>query len=353
MSATVAESAMKMHIVPIPIQSYRLLSMSMDDEGFIWVGSTRSVMLRYDPRSGEIDKLALPYDMTVSSSLCAGKKVYLLGQTYPRLVIYERDTKRFREIAYPSPKPDVWYGTDLIGGRYFYLFDRGAVGVIKWDTQTDTGTVIPWPYKTVVPQGGSYESHDGAIWCRVWDVPGGQYVPIGIVRLDLATDKFTGFYDFPKEDAKFKPFTDPDATLFLPYSLRGKLVPFDLPSKRWCKFVPVPRYGKLFAFLGGGIPHKGRFYFSLSTYNGGDLGCGGKPYHFLNAILEFDPQTQKFEFPTLEVKHAYYQIAYMLSANGEFYATGANIRKPDGTLDQSKHDGECVFWQSRPVPTRR
>src|SRR5438876_647360 len=72
--SAIAESPMQMHIVPIPVQSYRLLDMSMDDEGFIWVGSTSSVMLRYDPRSGKMEKLGLPFDMTVCSSLCVGKK---------------------------------------------------------------------------------------------------------------------------------------------------------------------------------------------------------------------------------------------------------------------------------------
>src|ERR1043165_4120315 len=165
-----AESPLQMHIVPISVQSYRLLEMTMDNDGFIWVGSARSVMLRYDPRSGQIEKVPLPFDLTVSSSLCVGKKVYLLGQSYPKLVIYQRDTKRFRETDYPSPNPTVWYGTGPVSGRYLYLFDRSSVGVIRWDTQRDIGTAIPWPYKTVVPLGGRYQARDGAIWCRVWDV---------------------------------------------------------------------------------------------------------------------------------------------------------------------------------------
>lgn len=339
---------MQMHIIPIPVRSYRLMEMNMDDEGFLWVGSTRSVMLRYDPRSGQIEKIPLPYAITVSSCLCAGRKIHVLSQTHPRLIIYERDTKRFREAAYPSPKPDVWYGTGLIRSRYLYLFDRGSVGLIKWDTTTDTGTALPWPYPTIAPSGGRFESRDGAIWCRVWDVAGGQYVPLGIARLDVATDRYTGFHEFPKDDEALEPFSNPDTTLFLPSSLKGKLVPFDFGAKRWCASIPVPRHGELFAFMGGPTPHNGRQYFSLSTYNGHPtLGCDGKPFHFLNSILEFDPQTRRFEFPTLQSKDAYHQISYMLSAQGEFYATGSNIRKPDGSLDQAIQ-GECVFWQSHP-----
>ncbi len=138
----------------------------------------------------------------------------------------------------------------------------------------------------------------------------------------------------------------------MPYTLKGKIVPFDFKEKRWCKFLDVPQYGKLFGFMGGPMPHKGHYYFSLSTYNGTDIGCDGKPYHFCNAVLEFDPQTRRFDLPNLEVKDAYHQVAYMLSAKGEFFATGSNIREKDGKLNQARA-GEVVFWQTVKPSTKR
>ena len=48
---------------------------------------------------------------------------------------------------------------------------------------------------------------------------------------------------------------------------------------------------------------------------------------------------------TLEGPDAYYQIAYLLSANGQFYATGTNIREKDGKLNRDQA-GEVVFWQT-------
>ena len=129
-------------------------------------------------------------------------------------------------------------------------------------------------------------------------------------------------------------------------------MPFDFKEKRWCQFMDVPQFGKLFSFMGGAIPYKGRYYFSLSTYNGTDKGCDGKPYHFCNAIVKFDPQTRRFDFLTLEVKDAYYQIAYMLSANGEFFATGSNIS--EGSKLNRDRKGEVVFWQTmKPTPTKQ
>lgn len=333
-----------LYVVPTPIKSYRLLAMSMDEEGFIWAGAIHKVVHRYDPRTGKVEDFPLPFQATASSCICVGKKVYILGQSYPKLIIYDWAAKKFNEVAYPSAKPNVWYGTEALDGRHIFLFDRGGAGVINWDTQTDSGKVIPWPYKAPFPSFGRYEPQDKAMWCNVWEA-GGQYRPLGIARLDVEKNEFTGFQPFPSDDEGLKSFTDPATTLFLPYSLKGKVAPFDFKEKRWCKFLDVPQYGKLFGFMGGPVPHKGRYYFSLNTYNGTDTGCDGKPYHFCNAILEFDPQARRFQFPTLEENNAYYQVAYMLSTRGEFFATGSNVLEKDGKLNRDRA-GEVAFWQT-------
>jgi hypothetical protein len=252
----------------------------------------------------------------------------------------------FSEHGYPSERPDVWFGTQAVDGRHFYLFDRGSAGVIQWDTQSDTGTVIRWPYDAPLPSGGRIEPRDNALWCYVWDFTGGKYTPVGIARLELASSAFTGWYPFPHDDSGLQPLTNAQTSFYLPYTLKGKLVPFDFQQKRWGRFISVPRYGELFAFLGGPVVHKNRYFFSLSTYNGTETGCDGKPYHFCNAVLEYDPEPRRFEFLTIDGgQDRYYQIAYMLSAGGEFFATGSNIQEPDGRLNQARA-GEVVFWQT-------
>lgn len=345
---------LQLHAVPTPIKSYRLLSMSMDDDGFIWAGATHRVMHRYDPRTAAVDTIPLPFDAVVCSCICAGDKVYVLGQSYPRLVIYDRKAKRFTEAAYPSPKPDVWYGTRAGDGRHLVLFDRGVVGVIRWDTQTDRGEAVAWPYTAPVPSGGRYEPRDDAVWCQVFDFAGGSYVPLGMARLDVAGPggpRFSGYYPYPADDAGLAPFADPDATFFVPLTLKGKLVPFDFKARRWCRFLDVPGFGRRFGFIGLGTHHRRRWYFSLSTYNGTDVGCDGRPYHFCNSLLEFDPAARTFEFPAIEAAGAYYQVAYTLSAGDEFFATGSNIREADGRLNQARQ-GEVVFWQTARVGAR-
>jgi hypothetical protein len=343
-------AGLPLHIVAMPVSSYRLLAMSMDDDGFIWCGSIHRVVHRYDPRSGQVETLQMPYDSSASSCLCVGKKVYILGQSYPRLIVYDRSAGKFSELAYPSPKPDVWYGVGPID-KYLYLFDRGCVGVIQWNTETDSGTVIPYPYGSeILPSGGHYEPGDRAIWCKLWDYSTGQYIPRGIARLDLEKNEFDGRWEFPKEDElpRLEPVADSTTTFYLPWSLKGKLVPFDYKAKRWCKSIDVPRFGELFGFIGLSTPFRGKQIFSISTYDGDNLGIDGKPYHFCNAVLEFDPRTQQFSFPTLNEEATsgkYFQVSYTMVAGEHFFATGSNIREPDGTLNQARA-GECVFWQT-------
>jgi hypothetical protein len=319
--------------------------MDRDEDGYVWAGSIHHAIHRYDPRTWEVETVPLPAKAAASACICARGKVYVPGQAYPRLIVYDRKAGTFAERPYPSDRPDVWYGTGPAHGRHLYLFDRAGAGVIKWDMAADTVTELPWPYKTPLPPSGGFVPGDGGLWCRVWDAAGGKYLPVGLARLDAGTDGFTGFYPFPKDGTGLDPFTDPKVTMFLPHTLKGKLVPFDWKGKRWCRWIDVPGYGTRFGFVGGPTAHAGRLYFSLSTYDGTDVGCDGKPYHFLNAVLEFDSQTQKFEFPTREAQGAYHQVAYTLSAGGDFFATGTNIRESDGRLNRDRA-GEVVFWQT-------
>ena len=342
-------SALTLFAVPIPVRSYRLLSMSMDDEGTIWTGSRHQVIHRYDPVRGRVENINLPFDVVAASCLCAGKKVYILGQTYPKLVSYNRSTHQFHEFAYPGKSPNVWYGYQASDQRYLYLFDRQSSGVIKWDTHDDSYTSVPYPFKSVFPAGGRYEPRDGAIWCNIINLTDDLYAPIGHARLDLATNRFTDYYPMPKDDENLQPYDDPATTLYWVHNLRGKVIPFDFKARRFCKFIDVPGFGKDFGFIGGPTSHNGRYYFSLSTYNGTGS-CDGKPHHFLNGFIEFDPVARAFHMLKLDTKGSYYQLAYMLSAGGDFFVTGANILESDGSLNMDRK-GEVLFWQTlQPQP---
>lgn len=267
--APAAEPALQLHVVPTPIKSYRLLAMSMDADGFIWAGSIHRAIHRYDPRTGNVETIKLPYDSSASNCICVADKVYILGQSYPKLIIFNRKTKQFRETPYPSAKPDVWYGTEVVDGRHLFLFDRGGAGLIRWDTQTDTGRVIPWPYPTIVPSAGRFEPRDKALWCHVWDYTGGQYKPIGIARYDIVGDRFTGFFPFPAAGADLPEFTNPETTFFLPHTLKGKLFPFDFKVQAWRRPLAVPRFGELFGFIGLSAQFRGAITFRSAPITAG------------------------------------------------------------------------------------
>src|ERR1051326_5532226 len=93
-----SQPKLKLNVVPTDIKSYRLLAMSMDDDGFIWAGAIHKVVHRYDPRTGKVEDFPMPYQATASACICVGKKVYILGQTYPKLIIYDRSAKKFSEV---------------------------------------------------------------------------------------------------------------------------------------------------------------------------------------------------------------------------------------------------------------
>ncbi len=130
----------RIHVVHLPIHSYRLLAMSMDENGDIWFGSIHHVVHRYNPRTGAVETIALHkttanYNFWASQSLPLNKKVYFLGEVYPNLLIYDPARKTFAGKPYPSPKPDVWYASQ--DNRHLYLIDRVRENKsgIRWQTQ--------------------------------------------------------------------------------------------------------------------------------------------------------------------------------------------------------------------------
>ena len=346
------EKLPRMFVVHLPIHSYRLLAMAMDENGDIWFGSIHHVVHRYSPSTGAVETIPLPkttesYKFWASQSLPMGGKIYFLGEAYPNLLIYNPLRKTFTEKPYPSPKPDVWYGIAGPDNRHLYLIDRGSVGFIKWDTQTDTGKAIPYPYKTIPPSFGAYDSRDDGIWSGVWGYTEGKYIPIAITRLDVKTDTFSGLWYTPKDDTNLKPCANPETTRYYAWTLQGKLMPFDMREKRWCKFLDVPGLGTKYGFIGIGTPFNGHWYFSLSSYAGhDDPGIDGNQYHFLNSILDLDPKSGRLSFLTLTVPGKYYQIAYMLNARGQFYVTGSNILQPDGQIVRENR-GDIIVWQTQ------
>ena len=275
--------------------------------------------------------------------MCVGEKVYILGMKYPRLRIYNTATREWEERSYPTKGVDYWYGTPTSDGNYLMVYNYGDRAVVRWDTRTDKGTVIPYTLDGPPPGSGRLTEDGAAMYSVTFRMP---YRLIKLARLDLQRDEWTDEWAIPQSDEDIRPLKANDPAgevIWRPHTLKGYLLGFHTGLRRWTDRIRIPGYGDMFHFVGGGVEHDGLIYYSLSTYRGVD----GEHYHFLNACLVFDPETRQFDIMRMPTPgDDYHQVAYTLSAGGRLFCTAHNIRQPDGSL-RNGPDGDIIFWQSR------
>jgi hypothetical protein len=339
-----------LHIEPSRVQ--RLLAMSMDEEGYIWLGNSTKTLFRYDPRSGAIRVIPLPPSIPVgqflASCLTRNRKVYILLEKSPVLAVYHPQTGEFTSLPLPSAQANTWYGTTAGRTPFLYLFDRDVAGLIEWDTRNDTHAVIKYPYSGPLPSAGVYVQAADALYCPIWN--GNK-----IVKFNLTADRFDGEYPTPWKDAQPTGVVPIGHELFVSDRLNGRLLVFDLSSHSWTRAIPIPDYGKVFGFVGGGIAYRGIGYYSLSTYkNEAGDSIDGKPYHFLDRFLAYDPAKQRFGYlQSVHERNEYPQTAYLLvGQDGELYFFGQDIYNPQTGLLEREYHGKAMAYQTRPLSRR-
>src|SRR4030095_1114811 len=100
---------------------------------------------------------------------------------------------------------------------------RDLEGDAKPNTGSFVAHVVATARKMKVLQSTrtAHQSWWNQFWNRSWIFVRG---PQGIARLDIATDKFTGIWEFPRMDHNeaLEPVTDEEHTFYLPWSLKGK-----------------------------------------------------------------------------------------------------------------------------------
>jgi len=330
----------------------RFLAMSMDDDGYIWIGNSTKTLFRYDPRKGAIKIIPMPISIPVgqfiASALAMNGKVYLLLEKSPVLAVYHPQSGEFTTLKLPSHKANTWYGTTAGHSPYLYLFDRDVSGLIKWDTRNDTYSIIPYPYQGPLPWAGTYVKGENALYCAIWN--GNK-----IVRLNLATSRFDGEYPTPWKDAQPTGVVPLRDKLYVSDRLNGRLLVFNLTLHSWAQAIRIPDYGKVFGFVGAGIEYRDIAYFSLSTYkNEAGDSIDGKPYHFLDRFLAYDPRTGGFGY--LQLPHQpdeYPQTAYLLAgSDGHLYFFGQDIYDPKSGVLEREYHGKATAYQTRPVASR-
>jgi len=321
--------------------------MSMDEAGYIWLGNATKTLFRYDPRNGAVKAIPLPASIPVgqfiASAFAINRKVYLLLEKSPVLAVYDAAKGEFTTRKLPATEANTWFGTPAGHTPFLYLFDRDISGLMKWDTRNDSATVFSYPYPGPLPSAGVFFEEEDALYCPIYN--GNK-----IVRFNLRMDKFDGEYPTPWRDAQPTGVVPIAHKLFVSDRLNGRLLVFDLKNRAWTQAIPIPDYGKTFGFVGGGVAYRGIAYFSLSTYkNEAGDSIDGKPYHFLDRFLAYDPQTKDFGYLSLEHQlKEYPQTAYLLTGrDGQLYCFGQDIYDPKtGVLDRAYH-GKAMAYQTR------
>lgn len=327
----------------------RFLAMSMDASGAIWFGTTTKTLFRYEPRSGRIETIAVPptapVGQFIASSLAMDRRIYMLLEKSPLLLVYDLASGKFSMPPLPSEKANTWYGTKVPGSTFLYLFDRDVSGLIKWDTRDDTSAVVPYPYSGPMPWAGVYVAVEKAIYCPIWNAH-------KMVRFDLATGRFTAEFPTPWPDAEPTGVVPVGHAIYVSDRLKGRLLVFDLRTHRWARAIAVPAYGEVFGFVGGGLEYRGIAYYSLSTYKSvaGDS-VDGKPYHFLDRFLAYDPNSNRFGYlRSIHGEKEYPQTAYLLAGeDGELYFFGQDIFDPKTGILTREYHGKAMAFQTRPL----
>jgi len=332
-----------------PAVVQRFLAMSMDDRGYIWMGNSTKTLFRYDPRDGSLKIIPMPASIPVgqfiASVFAINRKVYLLLEKSPVLAVYDPVKGEFTTRKLPAAEANTWFGTPAGHTPFLYLFDRDVSGLIKWDTRNDSATVISYPYQGPLPSAGVFVVEEDALYCPIWN--GNK-----MVRLNLATSRFDGEYPTPWKDAEPTGVVPLGDKLYVSDRLNGRLLVFSLASHSWGQAVPIPEYGKVFGFVGGGLAYRDIAYFSLSTYkNPAGDSIDGKPYHFLDRFLAYDPRAGKFSYLQLPRQpNEYPQTAYLLAgSDGHLYFFGQDIYDPKTGVLEREYHGKAIAYQTRPI----
>jgi hypothetical protein len=154
---------------------------------------------------------------------------------------------------------------------------------------------------------GFYVKDDHALYSFTLDAK-----PCRLVRFDLTKQAFDAIIPGAEPGLEITGVNPVGESVYCADRFTGRLFPFNLVRRKWGKAIPVPGYRKVFGFLGMGTTFRGLALYCLSMYKGtmkwdfnknvylstGDenIGIDGKPHHFLNRFLVYDPAAEEFGF---------------------------------------------------------
>lgn len=330
-----------------------------DDAGKIWFGSSK--FFCYDPvarTTEQLDNTPLG-GKSYSTCLCQGDKVYVLTQKSPELVVYHRQKKEYSRHTLPDPESNIWFGVRVPGDARLYLYVRNRNKVVVWDTESDRGREIAYP-DAMDLWSGFYVEADNAIYSFTLEAK-----PCRLVRFDLKTQSFDAVIPALEPGLEITGVNPIGDWLYCADRFTGRVIPFNFVKRTWGEPVAVPGHMSVFSFIGMGTTFRGLALYCLSTYKGtmkwdynrnaylstGDenIGIDGKPHHFMNKYLVFDPSSREFgylEAPETEGKR-YPLICYSLVCRDQLIISGYDLGDlHNRPAAMGEREGELCLFQS-------
>jgi hypothetical protein len=330
----------------------------VDDKGDLWFGSAK--FFRYDPAAGTTEVLEnSPLDgQPYSTCLCQGDKVYILAQKSPHLFIYHRDTRTYTTAALPDTESNIWFGARVPGDPRLYLYIRNRGKLLVWDTELEKGKEIAYP-DSMDLWSGFHIADDRALYSFTLDSK-----PCRLVRFDLATQKFDAVIEAKEPGLEITGVNPVGGRVYCADRFTGRLIPFDISRREWGEPIPVPGFKSVFGFIGMGTAFRGMALYCLSTYKGSmkwdfdrntylsageeNVGIDGKPHHFINKYLVFEPGSGEFAFLEAPASAGRYPlICYSIVSRGRLFITGYDLGNISAGLSpMGEKEGELCVYQS-------
>ena len=328
----------------------------VDDRGSLWFGSSK--FFRYDPatRATEMVDSAPLGGKPYSTCLCQGEKVYILTQKSPLLYIYHRNTGEYSTEALPDSESNIWFGARVPGDPRLYLYVRNRGKLVVWDSELEKGQEIAYP-EAMDLWSGFHVKDDNALYSFTLDAK-----PCRLVRFDLAKQRFDAVIAAAEPGLEITGVNPVGSRVYCADRFTGRIIPFDFSRRVWEDPIPVPGHKSVFGFIGLGTVFQGMAMYCLSTYKGTmkwdfdnnkylstgeeNIGIDGKPHHFINKYLVFEPHSREFAFLEAPTSPGRYPlICYSIVSGDRLFITGYDLGDISADLaPMGEKEGElCVF----------
>ncbi|MCE9590908.1 MAG: hypothetical protein K8S99_10325 [Planctomycetes bacterium] len=335
--------------------------MDVDEQGWLWEGVAGGRLAGHNVRTGAFRILTVPeFDGRPVYSTYAwhGKLVLQMGQGGDYLVL-DPDTGRCVRRSIPGSNPILWYGAKLPGDKVLFC-DRGNRQALILDAPEASPRAVPFPYEGDF--GSLSPASDGIGYVTLAD-------PARLARFDIASERFIDEAPMPWPEAGASGRFEHGGVIYFADSAGGRLLPYEMRSRRWLDPIPTPDHGKIYGFIGIGLFADGLAYFSLSTYAhrsqldlktgkiimpppGARLTVDGRPLRFMERMLVFDPVTRRFDYLTAPAQPDGVPLLCYTWTDGKHFAVTGCLPPFAADGGAGPEPGPWIVLQSPPITHR-